>query len=37
MFAGNHAAPREHLREKLIERAFNFFTHGWHHGCSGPP
>src|SRR4029453_6675677 len=27
VFACDHAAPREHLRKKIVERAFDFFAH----------
>ena len=29
MFAGDHAAPRENLREKFIERLLDFRADGW--------
>ncbi len=28
VFAGNHAAPRQNLREKFVESAIDFFAHG---------
>ena len=27
MFACDHAAPRQHLRKKIVERAFDLFAH----------